>query len=190
MYLAIGECGLGGGGEPDERRGRGGDHFRRRFPLGNPRVVAGSGSVLPPLSAWRAPDERQVSIAWSNGAVPYELRDQPSPIEDVILHLAVELRQLRLAKFETQTRLSAASGISQGTWSKIENGLAEGVRLEMLARIAAVLRVDIVLRPCRHPPGFGRYPPNGRTRRTPGATRIPGTRNLLPGSDWDEREPR
>jgi len=129
-----------------------------------------------------------MSAAWSNVLVPYELRDQPAPIEDIILHLAVELRELRLAKFETQTRLSAVSGISQGTWSKIENGLAEGVRLEMLARIAAALRVDIVLRPCKHPPGFGRYPPIGRTRRTRGATRILGTRNLLPGPDWDERE--
>jgi transcriptional regulator with XRE-family HTH domain len=129
-----------------------------------------------------------MSVAWSNRPVPYELRDQPAPIEDVILHLAVELRDLRLSRFETQTRLSEASGISQGTWSKIENGLAEGIRLELLARIAAALRVDIVLRPCSHPPGTGRYPPNGRTRRTRGATRIQGTRRLQPGPYWDDRE--
>ena len=39
----------------------------------------------------------------------------------------------RLTKFETQARLSAASAMSQSTWSKLENGLAEGVRLEVLA---------------------------------------------------------
>ena len=64
-----------------------------------------------------------MSVAWSTMAMPYELRDQPAPIEDVILHLAVELRELRLAKFATQTRLSAESGISQGTSS---NGMAPG----------------------------------------------------------------
>lgn len=119
--------------------------------------------------------------------MPYHLRDQPLPIEDVILHLGSDLRSIRLMRLETQGRLSEAGGLSQGTWSMIENGLAEGVRLEVLARVAAVLHLDLVLRPCHHPPGTGRLPPNGRTRRTRGATRIPGTRRLEPAPDWDER---
>ena len=134
-----------------------------------------------------SPVEYVMSVACSNDPMPYDLRDQPAPIEDVILHFGFELRQIRLGKFETQARLSAASGVSQGTWSMIENGLAEGVRLEVLARMAAVLHLDLVLRPCRHPADAGRNPPNGRTRRTRGAKRIPGTQRLLPGPDWDER---
>lgn len=121
--------------------------------------------------------------------MPYDLRDQPVPIEKVILHLGFDLRNVRLMRFETQTRLSEACGVSQGTWSMVENGLAEGIRLETLARIAAVLHLDLVLRPCSHPPGAGRVPPNGRIRRTRGATRVPGTRRLEPGPDWDERAP-
>ena len=121
--------------------------------------------------------------------MPYDLRDQPVPIEEVILHLGFDLRNVRLMRFETQTRLSEACGVSQGTWSMVENGLAEGIRLETLARIAAVLHLDLVLRPCSHPPGAGRVPPNGRIRRTRGATRVPGTRRLEPGPDWDERAP-
>lgn len=123
----------------------------------------------------------------SNGWMPYDLRDQPLPIEEVILHFGFDLRNIRLMRLETQSRLSDASGVSQGTWSMIENGLAEGVRLEILARMAAALQLDLVLRPCNHPPGAGRQPPNGRTRRTAGARRIGPTRRLEPGPDWDER---
>jgi transcriptional regulator with XRE-family HTH domain len=126
----------------------------------------------------------------SNVRMPYKLRDQPAPIEHVILCLAMQLRDRRLTNFETQTRLSAASGISQSTWSKVENGLAEGVRFEVLARMAAVLHVDIVLRPCEHPPGFNRYPPNGRARRQQDAALIRGQRSALQGTDWGERSRR
>lgn len=121
--------------------------------------------------------------------MPYDLRDQPVPVEDVILHFGFDLRNARLMRLETQTRLSDACGVSQGTWSMIENGLAEGVRLELLARIAATLHLDLVLRPCTHPPGAGRLPPNGRTRRTRHATRVPGTRRVEVGPDWDQRTP-
>jgi hypothetical protein len=120
--------------------------------------------------------------------MPYDLRDQPKPIEEVILHFGVDLRNTRLLQFETQTHLSAVAGVSQAAWSMIENGLAEGVRLETLARIAVAMGLDITLRRCSHPPGTGRTPPNGRTRRTQGATRIAGTRRLEPGPDWDDRD--
>ena len=119
--------------------------------------------------------------------MPYDLRDQPAAIETVIVHFGVELRTTRLMHFETQTHLSEVSGVSQSTWSMIENGLAEGVRLEVLARIAASMHVDIVLRPCIHPADTGHVPPIGRVRRTPGATRIPGTRRLVPAPGWGER---
>ncbi len=116
--------------------------------------------------------------------MPYDLREQPIPIENVILHFAVDLRNVRLGKFTTQQRLSELSGVSQGVISMLENGLAEGARLETLAHIAAGLQVDLLLRPCPHEPGTGHLIPNGRTRRMSGATKIPGTRRLEPGPDW------
>jgi transcriptional regulator with XRE-family HTH domain len=119
--------------------------------------------------------------------MPYELRNQPISIENVIVHLGVEVRDARLARYESQSRLSTRCGVSQSTWSMVENGLAEGVRLETLARIAGVLQLDLVLRPCPHSSDAGRYPPNGRTRRLAGATRVPGTTHLEPGADWDPR---
>ena len=121
-----------------------------------------------------------------NTEVPYDLRDQSGPIEDVIVHFGVDLRNTRLLQFETQTHLSAIAGVSQGLWSMVENGIAEGVRLEMLARIASSLGLDLTFRRCTHPPGTGRLPPTGRTRRTLRATRIPGTRRLEPAQDWDD----
>lgn len=118
--------------------------------------------------------------------MPYELRNQPISIENVIVHLGVEVRDARLAKYESQSRLSTRCGVSQSTWSMVENGLAEGVRLETLARIASVLQLDLVLRACPHSSDAGRYPPNGRTRRL-GTPRVPGTTHLEPGADWDPR---
>ena len=120
--------------------------------------------------------------------MPYDLRDQPDAVELVILHLGVDLRMVRLGRFETQSRLSDVAGISQSTWSMVENGLAEGVRLEILARIAAAMHLDLTLRPCAHPPDTGHAPPIGRVRRTRDAAIVPGTRRrlvLAPG--WDER---
>ena len=124
---------------------------------------------------------------WWNRSMPYFLRDQPEPIERIIMHFGVDVRMARLMRFETQTHLSEASGVSQSVWSMIENGLAEGVRLELLARVAASMHLDLALRPCTHPPETGRYPPTGRVRRTRGATRIPGTRRLEPPPDWNDR---
>jgi transcriptional regulator with XRE-family HTH domain len=126
-------------------------------------------------------------LRW-NRSVPYDLRDQPVPVEDVILHFGVDLRNARLSALETQTHLSQIAGVSQGLWSMVENGLAEGVRLEILARIAVSMGLELTFRRCVHPVGTGRRPPNGRSRRTAGARRIPGTRRLEPGQDWDDRD--
>ena len=134
-----------------------------------------------------APDTSQTTSICCNLSMPYFLRDQPVAIERVIVHLGFDIQMARLAHFETQTHMSEVAGISQSTWSMIENGLAEGVRLEKLAHVAAALRLEIVLRPCGHPPGAGQQPSNGRVRRLRGATRIPGTRQLEPGPAWDDR---
>ena len=119
--------------------------------------------------------------------MPYDLREQPTPIEDVILHFAYELRDRRLEHLATQARLGAVSGVSQSVLSMIENGLAEGVRLEMLARVAAALQVDLLLRRCPHPPRAGSSRADSRNRRLDGAERIPGTRRMVPRPDWRHR---
>jgi transcriptional regulator with XRE-family HTH domain len=118
--------------------------------------------------------------------MPYDLRDQPVPIEAVILHFAYELRDTRLQQFATQTRLSEVSGVSQSVLSMIENGLAEGVRLELLARIAAALQVDLLLRRCPHAPEAARSRADGRLRRLHGAERVPGSRRIVPRPDWND----
>jgi transcriptional regulator with XRE-family HTH domain len=113
--------------------------------------------------------------------MPYRLSEQPSQIEAVIVHLGYDVRMARLRQFDTQPRLSARAGISQSTWSMVENGLAEGVRLEVLARIAVAIGGELVLAHCRHPPGVEQAEAVGRTRRLIGATRVPGSRRLIPG---------
>jgi hypothetical protein len=71
----------------------------------------------------------------------------------------------------------------------VENGLAEGIRLELLARIAVALNSELGFIACRHPPDAGRIPAKGRTLRTRGATRLGTNRRLAPGPDWQPNEP-
>jgi len=112
--------------------------------------------------------------------MPYDLRDQPLPIEEVILHFGFDLRTTRLMRFQTQSRLSEASGVSQGTWSMIENGLAEGVRLELLARIA----VGAPPRPCASTmqPSARCGPPTAEWPNPPNGRRPPGARDATTGA--------
>src|SRR5262245_58950085 len=98
-----------------------------------------------------APGDRQQRAVVSNWPVPYRLTDQPEPIETVLIHLGYDVRMARYRQFETQSRLSARAGLSQSTWSMVENRLAEGVRLETLARVAIALGGELALAQCRHP---------------------------------------
>jgi transcriptional regulator with XRE-family HTH domain len=111
-------------------------------------------------------------------AMPYDLREQPKAVEDVILHFGVDLRSARRQEGESQSHLGAVAHVSQGVISMVENGLAEGVRLEMLARLAAALGFDITVRRCAHPPGTGWNPPSGRALWLASAEPVPGTRRL------------
>ena len=113
--------------------------------------------------------------------MPYRLTDQPEPIAKVLIHLGYDVRMARYAQFESQPRLSDRAGIGQSTWSMVENGLAEGIRLETLARIAIALGGELALGHCRHPPGLEGSAEIGRPRRLIGATSIPGRRSLRPG---------
>src|SRR6476620_2564279 len=116
--------------------------------------------------------------------MPYFLRDQPAFVERVIVHLGFDLRGARLRQLETQTHLSQIAGVSQSTWSMIENGLAEGVRLETLARVAGSMGFELIVAPCGHPPDTDLYAGSARARRLDGATPIIGTRGLRPAPDW------
>jgi transcriptional regulator with XRE-family HTH domain len=113
--------------------------------------------------------------------MPYRLTEQPEPIDKVLTHLGYDVRMARYGQFETQPRLSLRAGIGQSTWSMVENGLAEGIRLETLARIAVALGGELVLAQCRHPPGIDDPSIVGRPRRLIAATRLPGRGTLRPG---------
>jgi transcriptional regulator with XRE-family HTH domain len=122
-------------------------------------------------------------------AMPYSLRDQPARIEAILVHLGFEIRSARYRRTGTQTALSEQAGVSQSTWSMVENGLAEGIRLETLARIVSVLGGDLGVVRCDHPDEVDTDPSNGRFQRVEGATLIPGTRRLMPGAGWRPRDP-
>jgi transcriptional regulator with XRE-family HTH domain len=112
--------------------------------------------------------------------MPYRLTHQPEPIHKVLIHLGYDIRMARYGQFETQPRLSERAGIGQSTWSMVENGLAEGLRLETLARIAVALGGELSLGLCRHPPGLEESAEIGRPRRLRGAISVPGRRTLRP----------
>jgi DNA-binding Xre family transcriptional regulator len=97
--------------------------------------------------------------------VTYLIHEQPEIVEDVLVHLAYEIRMIRFASWMSQTELSARAGLSQSTMSLIENGLAEGIRLDKVAKIAAALGCDILIRQCPHPPGISDLPTIGRVAR-------------------------
>jgi DNA-binding Xre family transcriptional regulator len=121
--------------------------------------------------------------------MPYSLRDQPARIEAILVHLGFEIRSARYRRIGTQTALSEQAGVSQSTWSMVEHGLAEGIRLETLARIVSVLGGDLGIVRCDHPDEVDTDPSNGRIQRVEGATLIPGTRRLMPGPGWHTRDP-
>jgi len=123
------------------------------------------------------------------GDMPYSLRDQPARIEAIFVHLGFEVRAARYRRMGTQTGLSERAGVSQSTWSMVEHGLAEGIRLETLARIVAVLGGELAIVRCDHPDEVDTDPTNGRSQRVEGATPIPGTRRLAPGPGWQPRDP-
>ena len=110
--------------------------------------------------------------------MPYDVRDQPRAVEDVILHFGVDLERARQQAGESQSHLGAVASVSQGVISMVENGLAEGVRFEMLARLAAAMGLDITFRRCTHPPDTGRNPPSGRSLWLASAQAVPGRRRF------------
>ena len=121
--------------------------------------------------------------------MPYFLRDQPAIVERVIVHIGLDLRGARLPQLETQTHLSQIAGVSQSTWSMIENGLAEGVRLETLARVAGSMGLEIILGPAstRPIPTSTRVRPEHVEWMEPPASSVRGGCARLPTGEIGER---
>ena len=113
--------------------------------------------------------------------MPYRLTEQPEAIANVLMHLGYDVRMARYTQMASQPRLSERAGVGQSTWSMVENGLAEGIRLETLARIAIALGGELSLGLCRHPPGIEQAAEMGRPRRLFGATPVAGRRTLRRG---------
>jgi len=139
--------------------------------------------------AWAAEISARLAATGFIAHMPYTLRDQSPRIEAIFIHLGYEVRAARYRRMGTQADLSQRAGVSQSTWSMVEHGLAEGIRLETLARIVAVLGGELGVVRCDHPIEVDTDPSNGRFQRVEGATVIPGTRRLAPGPGWQPRDP-
>ena len=73
------------------------------------------------------------------------------PTRDALRVLGVVLRQLRAERGLSQRALGARSGLSQSTISRLECGLAEGVRAAWIARLLAGLDERVQARPDERP---------------------------------------
>jgi transcriptional regulator with XRE-family HTH domain len=58
---------------------------------------------------------------------------------DALIRIGLGIRDYRRAHGLTQQQLERLSGVDQTTISRLENGLAPGLRLERLARIGTAL---------------------------------------------------
>ena len=71
--------------------------------------------------------------------MPYLFR-RPNPHTiEALERIGVAVRHARRTQYLSQRVLGRLAGVDQGSISRIENGLAPGMRLEYLARIVAVL---------------------------------------------------
>jgi transcriptional regulator with XRE-family HTH domain len=70
------------------------------------------------------------------------------------------LRDARLRERVSQRRLEEATGVDQTTISRLERGMAPGLRLERLGRIVDALGGDLALCPHLEPSESGPVPPD------------------------------
>jgi transcriptional regulator with XRE-family HTH domain len=116
--------------------------------------------------------------------MPYALRLHAASVERVILDFGADLVAARRAHMMTQRDLHEASGVSQSAISMAENGLAEGMRLAQVARLAAALHSDLLIRACPHAPGAAVSPWNGRIARTEVYIADPVRQRLIDPRDY------
>jgi transcriptional regulator with XRE-family HTH domain len=74
--------------------------------------------------------------------MPYTLRKQNERTRHVLAAIGRSAMLARLGQGLSQRRLEGMIGVDQTTISRLENGLAPGLRLDKLATLIAVLGVD------------------------------------------------
>jgi len=75
--------------------------------------------------------------------MPHSLGPIDEPTEDALRTLGAVVYELRRQHGLTQRALAARCGLSQSTISRLENGLASGLRIGWFARLLAGLDQDI-----------------------------------------------
>ncbi len=81
--------------------------------------------------------------------MPYTFRPHGRRIIGAQVALGLAIERARMSQLLSQEALEARSGIDQSTISRLERGLAPGLRLDRLAQVLAglsVARVVIVFR--------------------------------------------
>jgi len=74
----------------------------------------------------------------SNRLVPYRPCSDPRTMA-ALLRLGLAISQARRLTGLSQTRLARRSGVDQGSISRLERGLAPGMRIENIARILDIV---------------------------------------------------
>lgn len=65
--------------------------------------------------------------------------EQQEGVAEVLRELGRELRKARIGSGFSQSELSGASGVDQGTISRLERGLAPGLRFATYARLIEIV---------------------------------------------------
>ena len=73
--------------------------------------------------------------------MPYRTEIDDAAVRAYLRRIGGQIRIYRLAGGLSQSHLAALSGVSQPTISRLERGLAPGVRLERLAAIMVILEI-------------------------------------------------
>jgi transcriptional regulator with XRE-family HTH domain len=107
--------------------------------------------VDPALIANPSPVDRRPRALPFNGAMSHPIGQLDRETRDALQILGAVLRELRGSRGLSQRSLASRCGLSQSTISRLENGLAEGVRVAWIARILAALDTVVRLRPDDRP---------------------------------------
>ena len=78
-------------------------------------------------------------LDWLDPKSPARKSPEPKPPHQTLLELGAAIREGRRQHGLTQMRLEALSGVDQTSISRLERGLAPGMKVSRLARILAVL---------------------------------------------------
>lgn len=77
--------------------------------------------------------------------MPYTFRPHERRVISAQVALGIAIQRARASQLLSQEALEARSSIDQSTISRLERGLAPGLRLDRLAQVLAGLSVDRVV---------------------------------------------